>query len=188
MKAWEAKQHAEQIEAEDIEQNVLAVAHMLNSRHSLIPPTFQKQPGLACDQKLLPGVRAHWGRVYRCDTNPPDESGFSVCEGCRVAHYAQHCERFDRALVMARGARVPVCVECAAGALEDRNGGGEGCICDKQWTCFQCREIKLNQLAKARKENYRETTCGRCGEEGALVDHVDFCLCCQKPRVYLASS
>lgn len=116
-----------------------------------------------------------------------------VCKGCRVAHYAQEASIVDRPLIMARGARVLVCAECANIAVygyrktDCDDVDHKECVCDTRWTCFRCREDELERLARARAK-YVEGNCGRCENVGDMKRHVDFCLHCRGWRVYAAST
>jgi hypothetical protein len=117
--------------------------------------------------------------------HPEGRNDVFVCKGCRVAHYALKSQAFDRQLVMARGARVPICEVCATKVLETPSSDHWGCVCDSGWTCFRCREGELEKLAAARK-GHVEGRCGHCREARPLVRHVDVCLKCRQVRVYAA--
>ena len=185
--AWEANQRDEQKEAREIEQRSINFARFLNSDDPRTPAPLRTDPGVACDQSLLPGMNQHWGELRLCESHSQNQPGFHVCKGCRVSHHMQEDRGFDRKVIMARGARVPVCGSCAAGAVEVHGVGHRGCVCDSQWSCCRCRESKLRELAKARRQCHRDGRCGRCAEEGDLVENVDICLYCRRLRVYAAS-
>ncbi|KAH7401354.1 hypothetical protein BKA66DRAFT_400749, partial [Pyrenochaeta sp. MPI-SDFR-AT-0127] len=184
VEAWETKQREEKDQARQIEYNLLAFSRYLSSPKSKMLNTRQVEPEVACDQNPLPGMIQHWGEVRRCEIHPRDQANIRVCKGCLVSNYIQEDRGFDRKLIMARGARVPVCKTCAAAAVEVYGIGHRGCVCNNQWSCFRCRENELGKLAKARKESYIEGSCGRCANEGNLTRHVDYCLFCRKMRVY----
>lgn len=143
----------------------------------------ERDRGVDCGQSLRLGMREHWGEVKKCATHPKIQSGARVCKGCRVSHYEQASATFDRGVIMAQGARVPVCRKCTYKA--DRRGGNSECVCDTRWTCFRCREAELGELAEARKK-YVEGLCGKCQQTGELVDRVGVCLRCGGWRMYAA--
>lgn len=181
LKAWEAKQHDEEEQARQMEENFVKFAGRFLDSDSDKDCAAPLKRGVACEQSLRPGMSQHWGELRKCENHPPNRPDVLVCKGCRVSHYAQECRTFDRLLIMARGARVPVCEKCANIALagvEPRD-----CVCDSRWTCFRCREVELEKLAKAR-ENYIEGRCGECSEVCGLEQYVDFCLRCRGWRVY----
>jgi hypothetical protein len=181
--AWESKQRHEKEEAGRLEAKFVTFTGQFLDRKSDKLFTNQIPLGVACDQSLLPGMVHHWGPVRTCESHPKIRPAVGVCKGCRVGHYAQDSETFDRPLVMARGARVAVCEGCAAKAFgSDRK---DDCVCDRCWTCYHCREAELDKLAKAR-EKHVEGACGGCAEAGDLVQHVGICLHCRKWRVYTA--
>jgi hypothetical protein len=181
IQAWKISQRIVKSEAHHTEQTFANfIASFLckkdNNNCAAAPPR-----GVACEQSLRPGMHLHWGELRKCETHPADRPPVLVCKGCRVAHYAQECRTFDRNLIMARGARVPVCEKCANMAT----GSGElrSCGCDSRWTCFRCREAELEKLAKAR-ERYLEGRCGNC--EGLCGDGrvAEVCLECRGWRIY----
>jgi hypothetical protein len=180
--AWEAKQGNEKEQASRMEGKFVAFARRFLDCRPDGQSMAQLQREVACDQSLLPGMHQHWGELHDCEFHPQGQSRVVVCKGCRVSHYAQESDTFDRQLIMARGARVAVCQGCASDAIQ--GVGYRGCVCDSRWTCFRCRESELRNLAKARKE-HTEGRCGRCLEAGNLVQHVDFCLYCRQWRVYM---
>lgn len=141
-----------------------------------------KDRGVDCGQSLRLRMCEHWGEVKDCATHPKIRSGARVCEGCRVSHYEQ-ASATDRGVVVAQGARVPVCRKCIYKA--DRRGANGDCVCDTRWTCFRCREADLEELAEARKK-YVEGLCGKCRQAGELVDRVGVCLRCGGWRIYAA--
>ncbi|KAF2827618.1 hypothetical protein CC86DRAFT_321842, partial [Ophiobolus disseminans] len=181
--AWEAKQREEKEDMRRTEGEFVAFAGRFFDRSQDERLSAQVHRRVDCDQRLLPGMYQHWGEVRSCETHPPIRAKVRVCKGCRVSHYAQESREFDRQLIMARGARVPVCESCAAIAMEQHGMGYRGCVCDSRWTCFRCREAELAQLAKAREEHV-EGRCGRCSKTGDLVQYVDFCLHCPEWRIY----
>jgi len=185
--AWEARQRAEKEDATQKEGNFVAFAGQFLNRRQDKRHAAPSQRQVDCDQSLLPGMGQHWGELRSCETHPLTRPDVHVCKGCRVAHYARESRTFNRQLIMARGARVAVCEECAATAVETHGIGHRGCVCDSRWTCFRCREGELVDLAKAR-EKHTEGRCGGCSQASELVQHVDFCLHCRKWRVYATSS
>jgi hypothetical protein len=184
VETWKANQRHEESQAREMEQNFLAFANRFLDRGFKGFVATQSHDNVICDQNLRPGMLGHWGEVRRCQRHPTTRTDFLTCKGCRVGHYAQQCRTFDRRLIMARGARVPVCHDCSDAALEEMES--PSCVCDHSWTCYRCRETELDRLAKAR-EKYIEGQCGRCLGQKALVHHVDFCLYCQGWRAYIAS-
>lgn len=170
---WEEKQHEEEGEARQVEGKFMIFARRFHEHtSSMLDPPAQR--GVACDQALLPGMGQHWGELRSCEKHPQEHGGVSVCKGCRVGHYLLESRTFDRGLIMARGARVLACEQCAAEAMEGYDE--RACECDSRWTCFRCREGELVKPAKARAEKNTEGRCGRCSEEGALLEHVEFCM------------
>jgi hypothetical protein len=172
VRTWQRSQRAQKAEARRMEQNVVAFAarlldHNSDSGHD---HATQTQRGVDCEQSLQDGMDRHWRELRECDAHPPDKPGIRLCKGCRVNHYMQGSTGFDRPLFMARGARVPVCQECAEVARSTDNGS---CVCDSQWTCFRCRENELKILAKARNKHITGL-CEKCSDAGRLVQHVDF--------------
>jgi hypothetical protein len=111
VQAWEAKQAAQKAEADRIEQNFVRFGRQFFNRDS-DSKKIQQQRGVACDQSLQPGMRQHWGELRKCESHPPGRRSLHVCKGCRVSHYFQDSQICDRH-IMARGARVPVCKQCA---------------------------------------------------------------------------
>ncbi|KAF1920439.1 hypothetical protein BDU57DRAFT_438165 [Ampelomyces quisqualis] len=181
VQAWESNQRNEKEQAHQTEQTFANfIARFLdtndNNHCAAAPPR-----GVACDQSLLPGMHRHWGELRKCETHPPDRPPVLVCKGCRVTHYAQECRAFDRGLIMARGARVPVCEKCAN--MASAHAETRSCACGSRWTCFRCREVELEGLAKAR-EKYVEGRCGNCAEASGEERFVEFCLLCRGWRVY----
>ncbi|KAF1946597.1 hypothetical protein EJ02DRAFT_493710 [Clathrospora elynae] len=188
VEAWEAKKREEREEEWRITQKLTTYAHYFRSEEEELG---RRDPGVACDQNLLPGMKQHWGELRNCETHSRERvyGNYQVCKGCRVAHHMQPDRGFDRDLVMARGARVPVCEECATTAVAELGAGYQGCVCDGIWACFRCRETKLGKLANARKDfalDGREGKCGQCVKEGYLVQHVELCLYCRKMNIYAA--
>ena len=183
VKAWETKKSQEREEALRIYQTLKGYLED-HERHLAGKPVRERNPGVACDQNLLPGMKAHWGELKQCATHSREDGTFEVCKGCRVAHHAQHDRGFDRSLAMTRGARVPVCESCAPIAVTRFGMESRACICDRQWTCYRCRERELEKLAKARKKAHVEGKCGKCGGKGNLVGDVEVCLLCREMRVY----
>jgi hypothetical protein len=177
---WAAQQYEQDEEARQVEGKFISFARRFSSRNkSQLLDAEPAQRGVLCDQALLPGMSQHWGELRSCEQHSQEQGGVSVCKGCRVSHYLLDSRTFDRGLIVTRGARVSACAKCAAEAI-----GGYGidqcaCECDSRWTCFRCREGELCKLAKARAEKHVEERCGRCAEEGALLEHVNFCLCCR---------
>jgi hypothetical protein len=182
--AWELKQRHEKEEASRLEGKFVTFIGKFLDRKSNTTFTNQLSHGVACDQILLPGMVRHWGPVRNCVSHPKTRPAVGICKGCRVSHYGQDSEKFDRPLIMARGARVAVCEGCATKAFEI--DGDDGCVCDKYWTCHHCREAELAVLAKARDKHVKGI-CGSCTETGNLVQHLDICLHCRKWRVYAMS-
>jgi hypothetical protein len=184
VEAWEVKQEDEENRARGMERSFTSFTQRFLDWNSDGFVATQSHEG-ACDQSLLPGMIQHWGEVHECESHPPGQAHILVCKGCRVSHYAQECRTFDRTLIMARGARFPVCGGCADTTLEGAQF--HNCVCDGHWTCYHCREADLDRLAKAR-EKHTKGRCGRCSEPGLLVQHVEFCVHCQGWRVYAASN
>lgn len=139
--------------------------------------------GPPCLQPLLPTMKRHWGELRECETHPVDKDPVRICKGCRIAHYEQEIGTFDRQLIMTRGARVSVCRECAGDVVRTLGVGYRGCECDSLWSCFQCREAELVELARAR-EGFCDGRCGMCEGDGELVENVEVCLRCREYRVY----
>jgi hypothetical protein len=138
---WEMKQRHEKDQAGRTEEKFVAFASHFLDRQSDRQFTTQPQRGVACDQNLLPGMAQHWGELRSCESHPRNQSVVDVCKGCRVSHYALKSETFDRQLLMARGARVAVCSDCASNVLY--GDGYENCVCDTLWTCFRWREADI---------------------------------------------
>lgn len=186
---WEERQRGGQEGLQRMQRNASALMRQINDYdpEAETEHVQQAEPGVACDQHLLPGMYKHWGELRRCEKHPPNQPGFNICKGCRVSHHAQDSQTFDRALLMARGARVPVCGKCATKVVRQYGGEYRGCDCDSHWTCFRCREAELGRLARARRHIHVEETCGQCGVGGVLVSHVDYCVYCRRARVYVAS-
>jgi hypothetical protein len=183
--AWETKQRDQQNGARGVERNFMSFAKRFLDQDSEGFVAAQSHE-INCDQSLRAGMIHHWGPIRKCETHPPGQARVFICKGCRVSHYAQESSTFDRSLIMARGARVPVCKTCAdttSEGLEEPHG----CVCDSRWTCYKCREAELGKLAKARK-HHMEGRCGKCFGRGPLVQHAGFCLYCQGWRVYAESS
>lgn len=189
---WEAKQRHERREATRIEQKFLAFATQELYAETDSEWSGEESEEVDCDQSLRPGMEEHWGEVRKCATHPEYRPATYVCKGCRVAHYAQKSVTFDHTLIMARGARVPVCRTCADNAVEKYKKRDEEdvkfkeCKCDALWTCTRCREEELEMLAVAR-EDYHEGYCAKCAVGYGGARHVDFCLNCEGWRVYAAS-
>lgn len=191
---WEAQKHNERREAREIEQKFLAFATQnLYGETDSEEDMSRGSEEVDCDQSLRPGIGEHWGEVRKCETHPRFRPAEWVCKGCRVTYYAHRETTFDRPFIMAFGARVPVCDECADEAVEGyRNKEEEGsefkeCKCDALWTCFRCREEELERLTVAGEE-YDDVSCGRCGSASGPMGHVDFCLQCRGWRVYAATT
>ena len=183
MKAWEKKKREDQDEALHICQTL--DGYLDDFRMSKAGnPIRERNPGVACDQNLLPGMSAHWGKSRQCATHSHKDGAFEVCKGCRVAHHAQHDRGFDRSLIMTRGARVPVCESCAKIAEKHLSMRLRACVCDRQWTCYRCRESELENLATAREKKHIEGKYGECGGTGTLVGDVEVCLLCREICVY----
>lgn len=182
VEAWSAAQREERDEASRVEGGFIAFGRQFYDHESDQPYTEQAQRGVPCDQSIRSGMCQHWGELRKCESHPPGLPAVRICKGCRASHYAQDSHTFDRQLIMARGARVSACDDCAVTALD--GAGYQQCTCDSLWTCFRCREAELSALAKARKK-YAENTCGRCSKAGNLAQHVDFCMRCQGWRVYV---
>ncbi|EDU45878.1 predicted protein [Pyrenophora tritici-repentis Pt-1C-BFP] len=158
VKAWDTKVKErldEEHRIRQIQDSILDDAGKLKAQK----PVRERDPGVACDQNLLPGMRAHWGELRQCATHLREGNAFEVCKGCRVAHHAQHDRNFDRTLMMTRGARVPVCEGYARMALNNMGMRSRACVCDRQWTCYGCRESELEHLANARHDAYVEGSC-----------------------------
>ncbi|KAF2026688.1 hypothetical protein EK21DRAFT_73593 [Setomelanomma holmii] len=185
LEAWESKQRNEREQARQIEQKIVAFARKFLDTEPPKPGTLRPRPSVACDQGLLPGMARHWGELHRCVVHPEGHPVIYVCKGCRIAHHALDSRAFDPHLIMARGARVPVCGKCAAMAVESSESEHQGCVCDSYRACFRCREAELEKLAAARK-NHVDGRCGQCGKDGDLVRHVDVCLHCKLLRIYAA--
>jgi hypothetical protein len=190
---WEAKQRHERREAKRIEQKFLAFATQEFYAETYSEWSGEESEEVDCDRNLRPGMGEHWGEVRKCATHPDYRLATWVCKGCRVAHYAQRSTKFDRPLLMTRGARVPACRNCADKAMEKyKKRDEEGvkfkeCKCDVLWTCFRCREEELERLAEAREEYHKEECCGKCEVGYGDARHVEFCLYCEGWRVYAAS-
>lgn len=183
VRAWGTKKAQEREEALRIYRTLKGYLHD-HRRHLAGKLVSERNPGVACDQNLLPGMRAHWGELRQCAAHSREDGTFEVCKGCRVAHHAQHDRDFDRSLVMTRGARVRVCESCAKIAVTHLGVDSRACICDRQWTCYRCREGELESLAKARKKAHVGEKCGKCGGNGNLVGDVEVCLLCREMCVY----
>jgi hypothetical protein len=181
VEAWNTKKEKEKEEALRIERNMTGYAHYFQSEEKELR---DKDPGVACDQSLLPGMKKHWGELRSCETHWKGGPDFQVCKGCRVSHHMQSDEDFDRGIIMTRGARVPVCEDCAAKAMEEYGVGHRGCVCDRQWTCFPCREGQLKKLAKARRNGHIEGRCVQCRKYKTMAEDVEVCLSCSETRTY----
>jgi hypothetical protein len=185
VEAWETKNREKKYEAMKIKRNITGYAYYFQSEEKELR---DKDPGVACDQSLLPGMRKHWGELRRCETHWRERLDFQVCKGCRVAHHTMPDREYDRSIVMTRGARVPICEDCAAKVVEEFGVGHRGCICDSKWTCARCREEELKKLGKARRYKHIEGRCGLCRGNGALAEDVEVCLHCSGTRTYERST
>jgi hypothetical protein len=181
VEAWHTKKRKEKSDALKMKRSMTGYAYYFQSEEKELR---DKDPGVACDQSLLPGMRKHWGELRSCETHWRERSDFQVCKGCRVAHHGQPDFGFDRGIIMTRGSRVPVCEPCAAKVVDEFGVGYRGCICDSKWTCLRCREDQLRKLAKARRNGHVEGRCGQCSENGALAKEVEVCLYCREARTY----
>ncbi|CAE7176717.1 hypothetical protein PTTW11_06038 [Pyrenophora teres f. teres] len=183
VEAWDRKKierRKEELRICQIQDSILDDTQRIKAEK----PVRERNPGVVCSQNLLPGMRAHWGELRQCATHLHEDYAFEVCKGCRVAHHAQHDRGFDRALIMSRGARVPVCESCARMALRHLGMRSQACVCDRQWTCYWCRERELENLAKTRNHAHVEGRCGECSGTGTLVGDVEVCLLCRKICIY----
>jgi hypothetical protein len=191
--AWAAAQDARAASAQRIETKFRALAgYILKSPKKKADGAEtndeeqESEPDeVRCDEGLLPGMRHHWGVVHRCAIHPCDERAPRVCEACRVGQclQPQRIEGLERSLVIQRGARVALCEACAGGIMQDGDTRRKTCVCDTAWSCGKCREEEVAGLAKVRAQaEYREGTCGECGELMGGEGGVDFCLCCTGVR------
>lgn len=180
--AWEDKMRKEKEQAEQIEQVALSFLQYFRSPLEPRLNPYRRQPGVKCDQDLLPDMTKHWGELHHCKNH---DTTFNVCKGCRVAHHTMKDRSFDRKAIMAQGARAPVCKDCAGDILSEYRRGYQGCVCDTEWTCFRCREIELARLCGAKESRHQEGRCGRCyGVGKELVKHVVICLYCHEFRTF----
>jgi hypothetical protein len=175
MRGWEEALH--------IRQSMTDFAVFFQGKQS-VGEFARGDGGVACDQRLLAGMRRHWGELRQCTTHPRERGDFLVCKGCLVAHHTQPEREFDRNFLMKEGARVPVCELCATRSVLDLGEGHRGCVCDRNWSCFRCREDVLEKLAKARQSLHVEGKCGICGDNGDVVKYAEVCLLCQGVVVY----
>ena len=141
VRAEKAEESQQQIEARRIEQVFVTFIRHFNDNRPILSIPKPPEPGVVCDQYVLPGMRRHWGELRACATHPPDKAPFTVCRGCRLHQYVHLSISHDRQNVANRGARAPVCADCATQAIRLYGVGYRGCICDSQWTCYRCREI-----------------------------------------------
>ncbi|KAF9701560.1 hypothetical protein EKO04_000602 [Ascochyta lentis] len=77
LEAWEAHQEQQKTEAHRIEQKFIAFTRRFNDDS---PDAFSTphppEPGVACDQHLLPDMGRHWGDLRQCATHPKDHAPF----------------------------------------------------------------------------------------------------------------
>jgi hypothetical protein len=184
VEAWETEKRRQRHEALKIKRSMLGYAYYFRGEEEELR---DRDPGVACDQNLLPGMKRHWGELRSCKKHWSERPDFQVCKGCRVAHHTQTDQDFDRSVIMTRGARVPMCEDCAANVVEEFGVEHRGCVCDSKWTCARCREEELKKMAKARRR-YMEGRCGECGRQGALAEDVEVCLYCGETRTYERST
>lgn len=189
VRRWEVQQEAQRREARRIEQKLTRFVRRSFIDGQDLPAPESPNPGIACDQRLLPGMRRHWGELRKCVMHSLQEESFRICEGCRVNHQMQLTALDDRHLVATRGARVPVCSACAISAVQKNGLGHQGCVCDSQWNCCSCREAELAELLTARATEYADDNakgrCKQCREGTSLVDNVDYCLRCHNVCTYV---
>jgi hypothetical protein len=183
VEAWNRKTKDNWDAALQIEQSMTDYAVFFRGKQCA-QELARKDPGVACDQKLLAGMRRHWGELRQCTKHLRQRGDFLVCKGCRVAHHAQPERDFDRNVLMTEGARVPVCGVCAKRSVLDLGAGYRGCVCDRDWTCFRCRENVLEKLAKTRSRLHVEGKCGMCDGMEDVVRYVEVCLLCRGVVVY----
>ena len=183
VQAWNRKRKDDWEEALHMKQRITDYAVFFRGRQRA-GVLARRDAGVACDKKLLPGMKRHFGELRPCATHARERGTFLVCNGCRVAHHAQVERDFERNLLMTEGARVPVCGFCARRSVLDLGEGHRGCACDQDWQCFRCREDFLRKLAKARQRSHVEGKCGKCDSVDDVVEHVKVCLLCQGVNVY----
>ena len=188
VEAWETQQEQQRSEAQRIEQRFIAFMRRFNDNGPMLSIPQPPELGVACDQHLLPDRMRHWGELRICARHPTDKAPFKVCKGCRVHHQMQLSTSRDQQIVATRGARVPVCADCATQTIRLYGVGHQGCMCDSQWTCYRCREADLVKLARVRTDRHTEGKCGRCLRVGELATNIDFCVHCEGFRVHAEPS
>lgn len=176
---WEAQQSQQRTEAQRIEQNVNRFSSWFTNDTPDLTAPNPPNTGVACDQRLLPGMALYWGELRECTSHQSEHGPFQVCEGCRQ-HHQQTINSDVHKAIATRGARVPVCVACATEALEEHGVNHRGCACVGEWTCYDCREDELAELLRARRRRYVEGRCGKCLQPAGLVNTADVCLKCDK--------
>lgn len=181
---WDVQQEKLNIEAQRIEQKFITFTRQFNDTALSQPTPNLPDLGVACDEHLFPGMRRHWSEVAICATHPSDQTPFRVCKGCRINHQMKLSTSDDRHIVATRGARVPVCSDCATQAVQEYGVDYRGCVCNRQWTCYRCREIELVKLSKARSNKHKDGMCGRCLRIEELETSADICLNCHKLHTY----
>ncbi|KAH9879762.1 hypothetical protein J1614_001785 [Plenodomus biglobosus] len=139
---------------------------------------------MKCNQGHGNAAIQHWGEVRLCEGHPVDQDGDRICRGCRVEHWVR--VTFG---LKGRGARVPLCVGCVSPlrSAEVEAYDTQRCVCETQWKCWECREVELNDLARARRawEVGHEGACGRCWGRGEMVDTMAWCVFCEGVRAYV---
>jgi hypothetical protein len=145
----------------------------------------QAQRRVACDQRLPPGMRQHWGEVRKCETHSRNQPPFPVCKGCRVSHPTPETSIFNRPLNVKYGAGVGVCTDCNQTVLAD--AACRVCVCNKLWTCFICRKVELKILAKVRKRSTKYNY-GKCFKIYICGHEIFFCMPCEGWRMDLRTN
>jgi hypothetical protein len=177
---WEEQQNERRTEAQRIEQNLNRFMGWFTSETPDMTAPNPPNTGVACDQRLLPGMPLHWGELREFTSHQSEHGPFQVCKGCRVRHHQQTLDSDNHKAVATRGARVPVCVACTTEALEEHGVNHRGCTCVGEWTCYDCREAELAEFERARRRRYAEGRCGKCLRPADLVNTADVCLKCDK--------
>jgi hypothetical protein len=85
VEAWGTKNLKVTSEARKITRNLAGYVYYFQSEEQELR---DKDPGVACDQRLLAGMRRHWGELRSCESHWRERQDFQVCKGCRVAHHA----------------------------------------------------------------------------------------------------
>lgn len=183
VEAWDRKKIQGWKEALQVKQSMTDYAKFFQGKQS-VEEFARSECRVACDQKLLAGMRRHWGELRPCAPHPRERGDFLVCIGCLVAHHTQPGREFDRNVLMKERARVLVCQLCATRSVLNLGKGHRGCVCDRYWSCFRCREDVLEKLAKAKQSLHVEGKCGICGDIGDVGSHVEICLLCREVVVH----